>query len=236
MGALPLGGKLQRGGLAALVLAASLLCGAMFGEAHAQAQLPAQPLISLPTSLFKDCLNGRAKIYDQCTDQGAIFAAARARAQAEDKVLLVAFGAEWCVWCHIFDAYIRGEHGSFHYTVEGEAVAMSEAEQAAQAQEAAGLASFAAERFVLAHIEGHKAPGGQAVLEQAGAAPFFDDWIPFIFAVDREGQYVGHVLASQVNTRIDGPDGKPVFQGYDRAALRLALQELHDAAREGGWD
>lgn len=69
-----------------------------------------------PEKLNKACRRGRAKLFDECGDQWAMFNAARKRAAAEGKALLVSFGAEWCIWCHVFDQYIHGGKTRFSYT------------------------------------------------------------------------------------------------------------------------
>jgi hypothetical protein len=75
----------------------------------------AEPLIKYPDTPVRSCRRGRAKLYDECSNQERLFAAALARANAEGKTLLVFYGAEWCIWCHVFDAYINGEKSRFNY-------------------------------------------------------------------------------------------------------------------------
>ncbi len=46
----------------------------------------------------KSC-DDKGKIYRVCTDQAKIFDSAWEKAKAENKHLLVVFGADWCPWC-----------------------------------------------------------------------------------------------------------------------------------------
>lgn len=72
--------------------------------------------VSFPERIDPQCRNGKARVFDECGDQLALFTAALAKANSEGKTLLVEYGAEWCIWCHVFDAHISGEHGEFRYT------------------------------------------------------------------------------------------------------------------------
>jgi len=75
-----------------------------------------QAYTGFPAAVDPQCRDGSATIYDECGDQLALFRTALARANAENKVLLVEYGAEWCIWCHVFNAYINGDKGRFRYT------------------------------------------------------------------------------------------------------------------------
>ncbi len=48
-----------------------------------------------------------AKPYDESADANADIAAALMRAQAENKLMLITFGANWCPDCRAFDTAIR---------------------------------------------------------------------------------------------------------------------------------
>ena len=47
--------------------------------------------------------------YDPAADPFALLEDARASAAAEDKLVLVIAGGEWCIWCHYLDAFLT-EH------------------------------------------------------------------------------------------------------------------------------
>jgi len=79
-------------------------------------EIAAIQITSFPEQIDRNCRNGKAKIYDECSDQIDLFEAAQSKAQAEGKITLVSYGAEWCIWCHVFDAYIHGQLDKFTYT------------------------------------------------------------------------------------------------------------------------
>ena len=149
---------------------------------------------AFPTSLDKTCRDGRAKTYDQCGDQFAMYEDAFAAAQEEEKVLLVSLGAEWCVWCHVFA-----------HTV---------------AAEGAPLETFAAERFVIVHIDAQYGENHEKVLRASAADTVYTGGLPLIFVVAADGTFAG---AIDHNTVADGTQ-------YDLAALETELGRLYASA------
>jgi hypothetical protein len=183
-------------------------------------------ITSFPEKIDNSCRNGRAKIFDECANQTEIFARARLRADAEDKTVLVSYGAEWCIWCHVFDAYINGEMSKFTYTF-GEAGnderythTMRERLQRDVSQEAFDLKKFVSENFVIAHIDYEHSPNGDDVLSDAQAWENYGDWVPYIFVVDRNGNYVEKF----------NHDKNDWYRGYDRVQLLEQLKNMRSAA------
>lgn len=122
---------------------------------------------SFPKALDKDCRDGRAKTYDQCGDQFALFEEAFATAQAQEKVLLVSLGAEWCFWCHVFAGTVSNP--------------------------GAPLEEFTAERFVIAHIEAEYAENHKKVLRATAADTVYTGGLPLLFVVADDGTLAGAV-------------------------------------------
>jgi hypothetical protein len=188
----------------------------------------------IPATFDKACRRGRATLYDECSDQLAVFDTAVTRAAAENKVLLVSYGAEWCIWCHVFEKYIRGEKSRFAYTY-GSASApearktstIFEREKSDVSADAAALNAYVASSFVVVHIDEQYAPNNLAVLKNTGAIEYADNSIPFIFTVDRKGLYAGHLDHDLVENRRDTDDW---YRGYDRGKLMAELQRIHAAA------
>lgn len=191
-------------------------------------------LISYPVTLDKDCRDGRAKIFDECGDQLKLFKAALRRAKTEDKTLLVSFGAEWCIWCHVFDKYINGVSESFTHTYSDPRDAyrdtstlLEKADYDAKA-EAKDLTDFVAKHFVIVHIDYKYSDKGVKVLEKTNAKEHFDGGMPFIFTVNRKGKFSKMMVASDVETRRDTEDW---FRGYDRAKLKRVLEDMRKASK-----
>ncbi len=195
-------------------------------EETAVAQI--QSVISYPLTLDRSCAGGRARVYDECGSQLQVFRDALAEARRTGKTLIVNYGAEWCIWCHVIDSHLNGAAGRFRYPVEGRDVTLVERAAADTARQASALAAFAAENFVVAHIEGDNAPDGWEVLESTGAAEHFNDNYPFVFTVTAEGQFAAHFEHDRAEIRREGPNW---YRGYDRRALLAELVRMRNAAR-----
>jgi thiol:disulfide interchange protein len=85
--------------LVPVVLASTLLA---FTAAQTSAQAPAQA----PAATSQPATPAKPEIYDQTADAKAQIAMALARAKAENRRVLIQWGAEWCSWCHLL-------HGTF---------------------------------------------------------------------------------------------------------------------------
>ena len=195
----------------------------------------AEPLIKFPDTPVRSCRRGRAKLYDECSNQKRLFAAALTHANAEGKTLLVSYGAEWCIWCHVFDAYINGEKSRFSYKFATpdapnrfRRATLYEREKSDVSAKAAALQKFVADNFVLVHIDAQYAPYGDAVLENTGALPHSDGSIPYVFTVNKSGRYAAHMFYDRVETRRDSTDW---YRGYNRQNLTSELERMKAAAQ-----
>lgn len=195
----------------------------------------AKSITSFPAVPNKACRNGRAKLYDECADQLALLAAAKARAAQDNKVLLVAYGAEWCIWCHVFAEHIYGRTGRFSYTYGS--AERPDARQTSTLDEraardvkgdAAALNTYVADNFVVVHIDAQYAPNGRKVLEVLDAGRLFESWIPFVFTVGRNGKAVASFSHRDVEVRRDTADW---YRGYDRVTLLRELKRMREAAK-----
>jgi len=190
--------------------------------------------VSYPQRLDPACRDGKATLFDECGDQLALFDAALARAKAEKKVLLVEFGAEWCIWCHVFESHINGEHTKFKYVhgAPGEPDArytttFKEGSDT-DARAASLLRDFVAVNFVIVHVEGEHSPNGYDVLRHIEGADANPRGIPYIFSVDDAGRFVRKFDHDAVEKRLDPPRG--LYRGYNRLGLLKELTALRDAA------
>lgn len=188
-----------------------------------------------PLEIDSKCRDGKAQIFDECGDQLALFKTALARANLERKVLLVEFGAEWCIWCHVFDAHINGEHHRFTYTYgtpdepESRQTTTFKEGKGADARAANALREFVAANFVIVHIDAAYAPNSDHVLEASGASERYDETLPFIFSVDQRGKFAQKFMSDAVEKRRDTESDW--YRGYDRAGLLAQLTSMRDAAR-----
>lgn len=188
---------------------------------------------SFPEKIDPQCNNGTAKLFDECGDQVALFNAALAQANQQRKILLVEIGAEWCIWCHVFDAHINGDTGRFRYTFGTPdqpdmryTDTMSEGSDA-DTSTADELRTFVAENFILVRIDVKETPRGLDVLALSNAIDKYPQAVPFVYVVDSRGQFVKAFNHETVETRREGNDW---YRGYDRVGLLKQLTEMHDAA------
>jgi hypothetical protein len=217
----------------------AVICAACVATARAQTSaehpVSGNTITVIPATFDKACRRGRATLYDECSDQLALFATAMSRAAAENKVLLVSYGAEWCIWCHVFTKYIHGEKSRFEYTYgspsapeDRKTSTLFEREQSDVSADATVLNAYVASSFVVLHIDSQYAPNTDAVMEKTGADEYMGDGIPFIFTVDRKGQYAGNVDHDLVEISRRGIFDW--YRGYDRHKLLAELQRIHAAA------
>ena len=215
----------------------ALLIGAAIPACTRESPAPAKSspriYVSYPERIDPACRDGKATLFDECGDQIELFEAALARAKLEHKVLLVEFGAEWCIWCHVFDTHVNGEHTSFEYTYGAPedpdkrySATLREA-RGSDVALAAQLRQFVADHFVIAHIDCAHAPNGYEVLELAGADRN-PRGIPYIFSVDETGRFAKNFDPDPIEKRRDADDDW--YRGYDRRGLLKQLAEMRDAA------
>lgn len=218
-------------GLVPFVTAATIATFSGFFASHA---LAADPLTALPETPIQGCRGGKAKLYDECHAQAPIFDKALRTARGQGKVLLVSYGAEWCIWCHVFHAYVTGRHGSFTHPYSDEdntkrySATIHERAESDPSGPASDLAAFVAENFVLVHIDSRYADDGWDVLDAAGATDGYGNWLPYIFTTDAEGQFAAALVSERVEIRRDTDDW---FRGYDRDRLTAELSRMKEAAQ-----
>jgi hypothetical protein len=194
-------------------------------------------LVSVPLTIPASCRAQGARVYDKCTDQQALFETARRLAQEQNKTVLVSYGADWCIWCHVLDKYLAGYSGAFDYeygTPDSDETYQSTlkekaADQALAAQQARALAEYAAKTFVLFHLESDVAPGSYEVLESTEADAHYAYELPFVFTVTSDGRFAS-ALGDDASIRRDGT--LDWYRGYDREKLLSALKVMKAAADE----
>lgn len=196
------------------------------GAAHS-----AEPVTVFPRSFDANCRDGEAKLYDECSDQFAVLKAATEEAECTGKVLVVSYGAEWCIWCHVLDSHLKGGVGMFNYEVEDYPPVMAESLGPRDKELAAELNAFAAKNIILVHIDAMYAPNGVDVLAALGAENDFKGGIPYIFSV-KNGRMVGILPSKGRNDpKAKRRDGFLPYRGYNRDKLLAELADIVEAAR-----
>jgi len=218
--------------LAALIMSACIF--ALNSPLQAAAIESVPKITILPDKIDPKCRNGRATIYDECSDQIRIFRRAVALSRKENKVLLVSFGAEWCIWCHVFESHIKGERGIFTYTYgkpdkpdRRYTHTMHEREKHDVSAEAKELRAFVARSFVIVNLDIQHAPNTLLIMQATGAYKHYGGGIPFIVTLDKRGFFAARLNSSRVEIRRDTYDW---YRGYDRKRLLAELKRMYKAA------
>ncbi|MEL8056259.1 MAG: thioredoxin family protein [Pseudomonadota bacterium] len=205
--------------------------GSSFDNETISKQPKVSEITSFPISLDAQCRGGEQELYDECSDQLRLFEDALVEARRQNKTLLVSFGAEWCIWCHVFEKYIKGQAGKFTYTFGEPGSPRSDTEtlferrdEATAIKQAEELNNYFAANFVLVHIDAEYAPQGWDVLEQMNASSYFDNWLPFIFATDDKGMFVAQLPHGPIEERRDGIFDW--YRGYDRPLMLEKLRNM----------
>ncbi len=193
------------------------------------------PVETYPTATSDSCRDGVARIYDECSDQAVILRQARESAAASGKSVLIVYGAEWCIWCHVFEKYVQGQSRKYKYEYEYEGEPqywpMRERENKDAEAQARQLNRYVADNFVIANIEGHYSPNGEEVLANIGYDTSNLAFVPLFVVLDNEGKYVGNMqsvnLISGLEVRVDSGEE---YRGYDRTLLLRELQKLREVS------
>jgi thioredoxin-related protein len=193
--------------------------------------LPAQAkdtVTIFPKTISETCFNGRAVSYDECGFQRDLFDRALRVANQADKRLLIVYGAEWCIWCHVFKEHIKGKTGKFHYKLEGQdGYRMDEHANADDIENAAKLSKFVANTFVVVNIEGQHSFDGYDVLNHTGASDHIGQSIPYIFTVDKNGSFLADLPSTIENPTLEKRrEGDDWYRGYNRAELMTELMKI----------
>jgi len=211
------------------------LLALILGTTHGSPTVAAsdQGLAKYPKEISSDCQYKRAKLYDQCGSQMRLFEHALEEANASEKTLLVSYGAEWCIWCHVFDQYIAGGYGDMEFRYgdqdgpDYDTFAVPGRNTWSQKVASEVLANFIRESFVIVHIDAQHAPDGYDVIETSGALAQYQNWIPFVFTVKPNGQFAAAMDYEKVQTK---ETSNAPYPGYFRAPLMLELSRMKSAA------
>lgn len=181
-----------------------------------------------PKQIDPSCLGGRALSFDECGLQSVVFNNALQEANKNNKTVLVVFGAEWCVPCHIFKQHIMGGYGKFRFVIEATTeYKMDEYATDLDAQQAGELAAFVARNFVLANIEAQHSFDGYNVLQDSSAGNEIGDAIPYVYSVDKNGQFLAELPYNHEMKTLDKRrEGEDWFRGYHRDVLMVELGKL----------
>lgn len=206
-------------------------------EANDSIQIEQQtlPISVYPQVISKDCGDGEARLFDECSDQTEILKKAIAAADQQNKNVLVSYGGEWCIWCHVLDRYFQGQFCTFDYQwrdSKGDISEwlMQEDISTKDIQDAIALNNFVANSFVVAHIDNSYANGAEAIA-MTGLDPDAVFYYPYIIVLDHQGKYAGTMNAASTIEGLEVREsGGQEFRGYRRDLLLAQLKALKHKA------
>ena len=181
-----------------------------------------------PKLINKDCFAGRALSYDECGLQKEVLNKALREANKNDKTVLIVYGAVWCIWCHVFKEHIKGNYGKFNYKLEGQqGYSLDENPSNTEIIQAKELNVFATKNFVIANIEAQHSFDGYDVLFETGGSKHIKDSIPFIYTIDKNGQFLKDMPSTHdLETLEKKRGGENWYRGYNRNVLLIELKKL----------
>ncbi len=213
-----------------MLMILSLMIGLLAPGANAASSAPGASLQSDRVEIFPNAVPPRCDkqpgktqvLFDLCRDQVELLNEARQSAAASGKTVLVAYGADWCIWCHVFEAHILGGYRRFDYDKIDDPWTMDEkGDPATMAVDAAALKAFVSANFVIVNISHEAGTSARAVLDKTGGEDRFNDGLPFVYVLDKNGRLANVVKTVDAEIRRDGDDP---YRGYDRVKLLALLK------------
>ena len=160
---------------------------------------------------------GVRDVYASCRAQRELFQKARAHAVDSRKLLLIGYGADWCIWCKVSDRYLDG------------AVSKQEGGSAeSNARLARNLAEYVAETFVVLHVDSDKKSETAPLMQEIGAGRWVGPAVPVFVVLDPRSGAVEE--ARLVEAEKPASAG---YVGYDRVLVLKELLRAASAVRQG---
>ncbi|WP_434353588.1 hypothetical protein VH441_00735 [Psychrobacter sp. HD31] len=184
-----------------------------------------------PEVIDKSCRDGNAKLYDECNNQIQILQKAVQQASNENKNVIVVYGGEWCIWCHVLDKYFHGQFRTFDYKWRDSSGdifewLMNETVTQTEIDDAIALNQFVADNFVVAHIESEYTNGRDAI-DSTGFDSSNIYYYPYIFVLNEQGQYVSSMPSTDAIENFEiRESGGEEYRGYNRKILLEQLKKL----------
>lgn len=160
---------------------------------------------------------GIRDVYASCRAQGELFQKARAHAVDSRKLLLIGYGADWCVWCKVSDRYL-----------EGAVSKQEDGSPESKARLARNLAEYVAETFVVLHVDSDKKAETAPLMKEIGAGRWIGPEVPVFVVLDPRSGAVEE--ARLVKAEKPASAG---YVGYDRVLVLRELLRAASAVKQG---
>ncbi len=169
-------------------------------------------LVSYPNVALLCPKQQAGSLFATCLPQAEVFQRARDHAAAENKLLLVDYGADSCIWCGVIDQYFDGNIGIQHEKIEHLDFGFSRM-----------LAQTMSKNFILVHINSEVEAEAREVMAGIGAEAVVGGPIPAFIALDPASGATERAYLEKAENPVDGE-----YHGYNRTKL---VTELRRAAR-----
>ena len=169
-------------------------------------------LVSYPNVALLCPKQPAGNLFATCLPQEKVFQKARAHAAAENKLLLVDYGADSCIWCGVIDRYFDGDIGVQHEQIDHLDFGLS-----------GQLARTMSKTFILVHINSEVEAEARQVMAGIGAEAVVGGPIPAFIALDPATGATERAYLEKAENPVAGE-----YHGYDRGKL---LTELRRAAK-----
>lgn len=147
-------------------------------------------------------------LFATCLPQAEVFQKARDHAAAENKLLLVDYGADSCIWCGVIDQYFDGNIGVQHERLDHLDFGFAKV-----------LAETMAENFILVHINSEREAEARQVMAAIGAEAVVGGPIPAFIAFDPATGATERAYLENAENPVEG-----AYHGYDRTKLTAELR------------
>jgi len=171
-------------------------------------------LVSYPNVALLCPKQPAGSLFAACLPQDEIFRRARDHAAAENKLLLVDYGADSCIWCGVIDQYFDGNIGIQHEQIDHLDFGFSRL-----------LAQTISKNFILVHINSEVEAEARQVMTGIGAEAVVGGPIPAFIALDPPTGATERAYLENAENPVEGE-----YHGYNRtklaAELRRTVREL----------
>ncbi len=173
-------------------------------------------LVSYPNVALLCPKQQPGSLFATCLPQATIFEKARAHAAAENKLLLVDYGADSCIWCGVIDRYFDGDIGVQHEQIDHLDFGFSRM-----------LAQTMTKNFVLVHINSEVNAEARGVMAGIGAEAVVGGPIPAFIALDPASGATERAYLEKAENPVEGE-----YHGYNRTKLVIELRRAANALRK----
>ncbi|MDJ0942209.1 MAG: hypothetical protein QNJ30_02000 [Kiloniellales bacterium] len=165
-------------------------------------------LVSYPNVALLCPKQPAGSLFATCLPQKEIFQRARDHAAVENKLLLIDYGADSCIWCGVIDQYFDGNIGVQKEQIDHLDLGFSRQ-----------LAKTMSDNFILVHINAEQEAEAKQVMTDIGTEAVIGGPIPAFIALDPASGATERAYLENAENPVDGE-----YHGYNRPKLTQELR------------